>query len=182
MSELSFCRALGLDHRQPACAKASHTRSVTRLEMASNRGRLWDMIWPPRAFWGAYLYLCMILDIYEQKIVGHEGHATESADRASNVICRGDLWGSPPLLPVVLQGSNGDTRKGSATRWTLDILGISLSFSRCRVSTAALMPKPCSGLGAPIQVFLRAPLTPRRGCCRLYNGLTKTIGIVVCAL
>ena len=74
-----------------------------------------------------------MLDIYSRKIVGHEVHAAESAELASQLLRKASLAEGLAGRAVVLHSDNGSSMKGATMLATLEKLGIVPSFSRPRV-------------------------------------------------
>ena len=85
---------------------------------------------------GRWFYLTLILDLFSRKIVGFEGHDSDSAEHAAHLARRTALAEGVHAMPVrpVLHGDNGATLKGTTVLAMLHWLGISSSYSRPRVS------------------------------------------------
>ena len=91
-----------------------------------------------------YFYWDMALDIYSRKIVGHEVHATESAEQAALLTHEANLAERLTGREVVLHSDNGSSMKGATILATLGKLGIMPSFSRPRVSNDNAYAEPLS--------------------------------------
>ena len=74
------------------------------------------------------------MDIFSRKIVGWEVYGRESAEYASIVVRRA-VWSENCLTsPLVLHADNGSPMKGATLKVTLEHLGVTVSYSRPRVS------------------------------------------------
>jgi len=136
-SESTFYRILkdaNQQHHRGRAQAPTRRRPTSHCAQGPNAVWCWDITWLPAAVQGTYYYWYMVLDIYSRKIVGHEVHATESADQASVLMRRASLAEGLAGRPLVLHSDNGSAMKGSTMLATLEALGIAPSFSRPRVS------------------------------------------------
>lgn len=136
-SESSFYRILKkhtqLSHR--GRAKARQSRPVTtHTADAPNRLWSWDITYLPTVVRGQFFYLYMVEDVFSRYGVAWEVHDCESGEHAADLmekaVLRERLTGQKP----VLHSDNGAPMKSMTLRAKLDMLGITRSFSRPRVS------------------------------------------------
>lgn len=93
----------------------------------------WDISYLRTPIRGAFFYLYMVVDIFSRRIVGWEVHDEESSSLSAPLIQRASLaTGSPEGLK--LHSDNGGPMKASTMLAMLQLLGMSASFSRPRVS------------------------------------------------
>lgn len=96
----------------------------------------WDVTWLASRVTGRWFYLCLILDLYSRKIVGHEVHEVGSGDHAAQLLKRTTLSEGVHAAAhkPVLHGDNGASLKATTVLAMLHWLGIAPSYSRPRVS------------------------------------------------
>lgn len=136
-SESSFYRVLNqaqqLEHRSLARPR-NHQKPTELVAFKPNQIWSWDITYLTTTIAGKFFYLYLFLDIYSRKIVGFDVFEKESAEHASQVVCK--AYGTEGVQEgeVVLHSDNGSPMKGSTMLVTLQKLGIVPSFSRPSVS------------------------------------------------
>ena len=137
-SESSFYRVLRkyeqVNHRgrmQPA-RKVPEPTSFTAT--GPNQVYTWDISYCPSEVRGEHWYLYLIMDIFSRKVIAWEVHEVESGELAKQLIERALLregcWHNPP----VLHSDNGAPMTSHTLRARLMELGMTMSYSRPRVS------------------------------------------------
>jgi putative transposase len=94
----------------------------------------WDITLLPTVVRGAYLHLCLIVDVWSRRIMGWRVAETESAAIAAVLMrqtCHNDNIDPEGL---VLHSDNGAAMRGNTMLATLRQLGVVPSFSRPHVS------------------------------------------------
>ena len=136
-SESSFYRILReenqLAHRGRArapCARAVPRHCAT----GPNQLYAWDITYLPGPIAGMFFFLYLMLDVYSRKIVAHEVHEAESAERAAQLIEQAVHREAVPHGALVVHQDNGSPMKGSTYLAKLADLGIRPSYSRPGVS------------------------------------------------
>ena len=121
-----------LQHR--GRAKAPDCRPVPR-QCASGPNELWswDISYLPGPVQGIFYFLYLVLDVYSRKIVAHEVHEVECADKAAILIAQACAR-ERIERPLILHQDNGSPMKASTFAAKLDQLGIHRSYSRPGVS------------------------------------------------
>jgi putative transposase len=94
----------------------------------------WDITYLLSNIRGQYFYLYLFLDIFSRKIVGFNVFDEQNAEHASCVVSNAYLAENLRAGDVTLHSDNGGPMKGSTMLATLQMLGISPSFSRPSVS------------------------------------------------
>lgn len=95
----------------------------------------WDITLLPGTVKGRYYYLYMVMDVWSRRILGVEVHDQECSRLASDFfdrVCRDE--GISPGAAAILHADNGAPMRSYALAAKMAELGISLSFSRPRVS------------------------------------------------
>ena len=95
----------------------------------------WDITLLPGPVKGQFYYLYMVLDVWSRRIVGVEVHERECGELAKEFfdrVCRDEGIGSRSA--TILHADNGAPMRSYTLAAKLAELGISLSFSRPRVS------------------------------------------------
>lgn len=137
-SESSFYRVLHeanqLHHR--ARSRASRTVIKPKGYKADGPNQVWswDITYLASTVRGSFYYLYMVEDIYSRKIICWEVREQESAEYASELICKGCLAEGIRREELVLHSDNGSPMKGATMLATLQRLGVTPSFSRPSVS------------------------------------------------
>jgi transposase InsO family protein len=137
-SESSFYRVLNAANqlRHRAAEKPAKPRSKPRALSATAPGQLfsWDITYLPTQIKGMYFYLYLFLDIFSRKIVGWQVYDRECSALAGEVMR--DICERERIAPdqVVLHSDNGAPMKGATMLATLQMLGVTPSFSRPAVS------------------------------------------------
>jgi len=123
------------NHRGRSKAPTSKPKA-THCATEPNSVWTWDISYLNGPNKGFYFYLYLILDIFSREIVGWEVWPEESAENASQLICRAVIAQKISCRnePLVLHSDNGSPMKGATMLETLDKLGITPSRSRPRVS------------------------------------------------
>jgi len=109
---------------------------TTHVADAPNRLWSWDVSWLPGPACGSWWYLYLIVDVFSRKIVGHEVHAAETGELASELIEKAH-WREHLAAkdkPLILHSDNGSPMKAATFLQKLYDLGITPSRSRPRVS------------------------------------------------
>ena len=116
-------------------ARAPTRRAVPRhCAQAPNELCCWDITYLPGPIAGMFFFLYLVLDVYSRKIVAHEVHAEESAERAAALIEQAVAREAIAGKPLVIHQDNGSPMKGSTFVAKLDELGTRRSYSRPGVS------------------------------------------------
>lgn len=136
-SESTFYRLLReanqLAHR--GRARAPQHRPVPRhCATGPNQLYAWDITYLPGPIAGMFFFLYLVLDVYSRKIVAHEVHEAESAERAAQLIEQAVAREGVPRGVLVVHQDNGSPMKGSTYLAKLAELGIRPSYSRPGVS------------------------------------------------
>jgi transposase InsO family protein len=100
-----------------------------------NQVLAWDITLLPGPVRGQFYYLYMVIDVWSRRILGVEVHERESSNLASEFfdrVCRDE--GISRESATVLHSDNGAPMRSCTLAAKMDELGISLSFSRPRVS------------------------------------------------
>lgn len=95
----------------------------------------WDITLLPGPVKGQFFYLYMVMDVWSRRILGVEVHDRECAELAKvffNRVCRDE--GISSGSATILHADNGAPMRSYTLAAKLAELGISLSFSRPRVS------------------------------------------------
>ena len=95
----------------------------------------WDITLVPGPIKGQYYYLYMVMDVWSGRILGAEVHERECSQLARDFfdrVCRDE--GIGPMTSTVLHSDNGAPMRSYKLSAKMRELGISLSFSRPRVS------------------------------------------------
>ena len=137
-SESSFYRILheaGEQHRRGRQA-APRRKGPPRRHRATGPNMLWswDVTYLRSQVRGLFFYLYLIVDIYSRKIVGYEVFESESMEHSARVVQRAVLREQCGHRPLVLHGDNGPAMKGATLNAKLEMLGVTPSHSRARVS------------------------------------------------
>lgn len=137
-SESSFYRVLHendmLKHRG-ASKPRTHKKPDEHIAKSPNEVWSWDITYLRSIIKGHFFFLYLILDIFSRKIVGFEVHDEQCSDLASNLIeaaCYDE--NIEPNERPVLHADNGTPMKGSSMLATMQMLGVTPSFSRPSVS------------------------------------------------
>jgi transposase InsO family protein len=169
-SERSFYRVLhahGQAHRRGRARPPQEPRPVPQLEARGpNRLWSWDITYLPTNVRGVWLYLYLVVDVWNRKVVAWDLAQREdsqiAADLASRACLReryccaeGFAYSKGRPQPPILQADNGNAM-GAATLETMpEELVVLRSFSRPRVSN-----------DNPYSEFLFRTLTYRSDCPR----------------
>jgi putative transposase len=95
----------------------------------------WDITLLPDSVKGQFYYLYMVMDVWSRRILGVEVHERECSDLASaffDRICRDE--GISKETAAILHSDNGAPMRSFTLAAKMAELGVSLSFSRPRVS------------------------------------------------
>lgn len=95
----------------------------------------WDITLLPGPVKGQFYYLYMAMDVWSRRIIGAEVHECETGELAKNFfdrICRDE--GITRQDATVLHADNGAPMRSYTLAAKMNELGVSLSFSRPRVS------------------------------------------------
>jgi transposase InsO family protein len=95
----------------------------------------WDITLLPGPVKGQFFYLYMVIDVWSRRILGVEVHERECSELASvffDRVCRDE--GISPEAATILHSDNGAPMRSYTLAAKMAELGISLSFSRPRVS------------------------------------------------
>ena len=95
----------------------------------------WDITLLPGPVKGQFFYLYMVMDVWSRRILGVEVHEQESGELAKHFfdrVCRDEKISSGST--TILHADNGAPMRSYTLAAKLAELGISLSFSRPRVS------------------------------------------------
>jgi transposase InsO family protein len=135
-SESSFYRVLreeSLDeHRgrqQPRTSKAPQEFCAT----GPGQVLSWDITYLRAPVFGMFFYLYLYLDVWSRKIVGFRVEDRECGELASGLlreVCQREGLDEG----TVVHQDNGGPMKGATFKATMDMLGVTASFSRPRVS------------------------------------------------
>ncbi len=124
-----------LNHRGRTCSPRE-PREVPMLKAtAIHQVLAWDITLVPGPIKGQYYYLYMVMDVWSGRILGAEVHERECSQLARDFfdrVCRDE--GIEPMTSTVLHSDNGAPMRSYKLSAKMRELGISLSFSRPRVS------------------------------------------------
>jgi putative transposase len=167
-SESSFYRILRAEsqlHRRGRARAPQPSRAPsTHIAQAPNEVWTWDISYLPSTVTGRFFYLYMVEDLYSRYGVAWEVHERESGEYAAELlekaVWREQLHSKKP----VLHSDNGSPMKSLTLRAKLEALGVTLSFSRPRVSDD----------NAYVEAFFRtlkyAPAWPSQGFATLEDA------------
>ena len=127
-------RAAGQQHARGRAKPATRRPITTHSASGPNQLWCWDITWMPTAVKGQYFYWYMVKDIYSRKLVANEVCEVECSEHAAQLLQKACLRERTAGKPLVLHSDNGSAMKGATMRTMMDILGVSSSFSRPRVS------------------------------------------------
>jgi transposase InsO family protein len=138
-SESTFYRIMReeglLSHR----GRARQPREPRPIPMLEARGihqvLAWDITLLPGPVKGQFYYLYMVMDVWSRRILGTEVHECESGELARDFferVCRDE--GINNESSSILHSDNGAPMRSFTLARKLEELGVSLSFSRPRVS------------------------------------------------
>ncbi len=137
-SESSFYRVLSQVNQLHRRGRAHAPRTVTKPKGYKAKGPnqvwSWDITYLASSIRGIFYYLYLVEDIYSRKIVSWEVHEDESAQHASDLICKACLAEGIHPEGLILHSDNGSPMKGATMVATLERLGVIPSFSRPSVS------------------------------------------------
>lgn len=166
-SESTFYRVLREEKMMAKRGKASINKSkppTTHIAIKPNQVWSWDITYLPGYILGMHYKLYLIIDIYSRKIVGHEVWEDETAANAEVLIRKTVLSEGIAGRPLVLHSDNGSPMKAATFLATLELLGVSKSFSRPRVSN----DNPYSE--AMFRTLKYAPMFPEKGFLSIENA------------
>ena len=135
-SESTFYRVLKeeklLSHRRKS--RPPVKREKPRLvATAPDQVYSWDITWLKTAIQGEYYYLYLVMDIFSRRIVQWEIHERESSAKAAAMLKSLDK--KKYVRGTTLHSDNGSPMKGLSMLAMMELLGVTKSFSRPRVST-----------------------------------------------
>ncbi len=137
-SESSFYRILREVGQVHSRGRAQAPRTVKKPKGYKaedpNQVWSWDITYLASSIRGIFYYLYLVEDIYSRKIVAWEVHEDESAEHASDLICKACLAEGIHQEGLILHSDNGSPMKGATMVATLERLGVIPSFSRPSVS------------------------------------------------
>ena len=116
-------------------ARAPTPREPRRHEAhAPNTVWSWDISYLPSAVRGQFYYLYMVSDVYSRKLVAWQVHLSEDSEHAAALIRQACLDEGVEPEQLVPHSDNGAPMKGITLLAMLQVLGVTPSFSRPRVS------------------------------------------------
>lgn len=122
-----------LKHRS-ASRPRTHRKPDELCATKPNQVWSWDITYLLSNIRGKYFYLYMFLDIFSRKIVGFNVFDQQIPEYASCVVSNAYVDENLSEGDVTLHSDNGGPMKGSTMLATLQMLGITPSFSRPSVS------------------------------------------------
>jgi transposase InsO family protein len=129
-------REEGLLNHRGRSRKPREPREPPMLEASGVHQVLaWDITLLPGSVKGQFFYLYMVMDVWSRRILGVEVHDCECGERANHFfdrVCRDE--GISSGSATILHADNGAPMRSYTLAAKLAELGISLSFSRPRVS------------------------------------------------
>ena len=138
-SEMTIYRIMreeGLLNHRGRASQPRKPRPVPVLEASGiNQVLAWDITLVPGPVKGQHYYLYMVMDVWSRRILGVEVHEQECSLLARDFfdrICRDEGIGS--ATSTVLHSDNGAPMRSYKLAAKMREIGISLSFSRPRVS------------------------------------------------
>ena len=138
-SESAFFRIIGGEGLLRHLGRARQPREPRPIPILEARGihqvLAWDITLLPGPVKGQFYYLYMVMDVWSRRILGTEVHECESGQIARDIferVCR-DEEISNESLPI-LHSDNGAPMRSFTLASKMAELGVSLSFSRPRVS------------------------------------------------
>lgn len=137
-SESTFYRILRdekMNNHRGRTENANRYHPTTYIANSPNQVWMWDITYLNGPHKGMFFYLYLFSDLYDRSIVGWEVYEEENAELASclvrKIVVRQKHLTTEPL---VLHSDNGSPMKGATMLATLEMLGITPSNSRPRVS------------------------------------------------
>jgi transposase InsO family protein len=136
-SESSFYRILKdnqmLTHRSATRPPVSRPPKALA---ATGPGQVWswDITFLRSSVRGLFFYLYLFVDVWSRKIMAAQVFAEESMDHSAWLFQKACLTHGVNPCQLVLHSDNGGPMKGSTMLATLQLLGVTPSFSRPRVS------------------------------------------------
>ena len=138
-SEMTIYRIMrekGLLNHRGRARQPRESRDVPMLTAtAIHQVLAWDITLVPGPVKGQYYYLYMVMDVWSRRILGVEVHERECSQLARDFfdrVCRDEGIGS--TTSTILHSDNGAPMRSYKLAAKMRELGISLSFSRPRVS------------------------------------------------
>ena len=141
-SERSFYRVVlhahDQAHRRGRARPPQEPRPVPRLEARGpNQVWSWDITYLPTTVRGIWLYLYLVIDVWNRKVVAWDVADREEAQIAADLVSRACLReriskGRPQ--PLILHADNGNAMRAATLESRLEELGVLRPFSRPRVS------------------------------------------------
>ena len=129
-------RQEGLLNHRGRTHKPREPREAPVLEATGiNQVLAWDITLLPGPIKGQFYYLYMVIDVWSRRILGVEAHERECSKLASDFfdrICRDEEISKE--MAAVLHSDNGAPMRSLTLAAKMADLGVSLSFSRPRVS------------------------------------------------
>jgi transposase InsO family protein len=121
-------------HREPSHPPTKRHRPEMKVATGPNQVWSWDITYLRSPIRGAFFYLYVAVDVWSRKLVGWSIHESESAEHASAMIEAACAREGIHRGQLTLHSDNGSPMKGATLLATLQILGVTASFSRPRVS------------------------------------------------
>jgi putative transposase len=129
-------RQEGLLNHRGRCRPPREPKEPSVLEATGvNRVLAWDITLLPGPVKGQFYYLYVVIEVWSRPILGVEVDERECSELASEFydrVCRDE--GISRESAAVMLSDNRSPRRSCTLAAKMDVLGISLSFSRPRVS------------------------------------------------
>ena len=138
-SERSLRRVLAerqLDrYRQRSKPARGHNRPREYVAREPLRVLSWDITYlRSSTVRGGFFYLYLFLDVWSRRIVGAEVHEIQHTDLSSGLLRKLCIENNLDTEKLVVHSDNGSPMKGATMLATMQLLGITSSFSRPNVS------------------------------------------------
>ena len=135
-SESTFYRVLRKEGliKQKKKTRRCKVQGVEIKATGANQIWSWDITYLTTAVRGQYLYLYLFMDIWSRAIIGWEIHEIESGQLASKMMERLCKEHGVEKDILLLHSDNGGPMKNGTMLATLQMLGVTSSFSRPSVS------------------------------------------------
>jgi transposase InsO family protein len=121
-------------HRESSSPATKRSQPEEYVATTPNRVWSWDITYLRSPIRGVFFYLYVVVDVWSRKLVGWSVHEEESGEHASAMIEAACAHEGIRRDQLVLHSDNGGPMKGATLLATLQILGVTTSFSRPRVS------------------------------------------------
>ena len=183
-SERSFYRVMhahGLAHLRGRARPPQEPRSVPSLRATgANKVLSRDITYLPTTVRGIWLYLYLVIDVWNRKVVAWDVAEREDPAIAADLVSRACLREriSRGGRPLVLHADNGNATRAATLMSRLEELGVLRSFSRPRVSNDDPYSESLFRTAKYRPNHPRRPFSSKKGACewvaRFSTGTTTS--------